>query len=186
MGGSVTLCGSLDLGNAAIPVEDLLAVPVQHAFVLIHVVVDLLEIFDPVRLPADIGVDRQRADFRALGTLGIKPVELVDGAPEQVVALVMLDQHHRNVIELDAVGQGDERPIGGADHRRLIVVNPVADIFHARGGKQFGRVERLRETRTEPADRLLAGELGYDVHAPFDHAGLSSPCGSDPVRRRGP
>src|SRR5512139_135848 len=45
-----TLCGSLDLGNAAVPIEDLLAVPMQHALVLVHVVVDLLEILDPVRL----------------------------------------------------------------------------------------------------------------------------------------
>src|SRR6476646_6174783 len=49
-----TLSGGPDLGNAAVPVEDLLAVPVQHAFVLVHVVVDLLEIFDPARLPADV------------------------------------------------------------------------------------------------------------------------------------
>src|SRR6266550_4203365 len=50
---------------------------------------------DAVRLPADIGVDRQRADFRPLRALGIEAVELVDRALEQVIALVMLDQHHR-------------------------------------------------------------------------------------------
>src|SRR5262249_39265790 len=80
MGGGATLCSSFDLGNAAVPVEDLLAVPVQHAFMLVHVIVDLLEIFDPVRLPADVGVDRQCAEFGAGRALAIKPVELVDGA----------------------------------------------------------------------------------------------------------
>src|ERR1700690_4591115 len=46
----LTLSGRLDFGNAPIPVENLLAVPVQHAVVLVHVVVDLLAIFDPTRL----------------------------------------------------------------------------------------------------------------------------------------
>src|SRR5665213_2606326 len=101
------LRGGLDFSNAAIPVENLLAVPVQHALVLVHVVVNLLEIFDPVRLAADVRMDRQRAELRARLALGIKPVELVDGALEQIVALVMLDQHHRNVVELDGVGQRD-------------------------------------------------------------------------------
>src|SRR5512136_291631 len=100
----VDLCGRLDLGNAAVPVEDLLAVPVQHALVLVHVVVDLLEIFDSVRLPADVGVDRQRAELRALRALGIEPVELINATLEQIVALVMLNQHHRNIVELDGVG----------------------------------------------------------------------------------
>src|SRR5215471_14833950 len=85
--GGPALCGSLDLRNAAVPVEDLLAVPVQHAFVLVHVVVDLLEVFDPVRLPADVGVYRQGAEFGALCALGVEPVELVDRALEQIVAL---------------------------------------------------------------------------------------------------
>src|SRR5450759_579797 len=93
------LSGRLDFGNAPVPVENLLAVPVQHAVVLVHVVVDRLEIFDAVRLAADVGVDRQRAELGALFALGVEPVELIDGALEQVVALVMLDQHHRDVVE---------------------------------------------------------------------------------------
>src|SRR6476620_11778378 len=115
-----TLCGSLDLGNAAVPVEDLLAVPVQHTLVLVHVVIDLLEVLNPVRLPADVGVDRQRADFRALRAFSVKPIELVDGALEQIVALVVLDQHHRNVVELDRIRQRDERTLGSADNGRLV------------------------------------------------------------------
>src|SRR6185437_6131747 len=86
-----TLCGGLDLGNAAVPVEDLFAVPVQHAFVLVHVVVDLLEIFDPVWLAADVRVDRERAEFRALGAFGVETVELVLHQLQQIVAVVMLN-----------------------------------------------------------------------------------------------
>src|SRR5581483_3222581 len=80
------------LGSSlAVPVEDLFAVPMQHTVEAADIVVNLLEIFDPMRLPADVGVDRERHDLRALGALGIEPVELVDGALEQIVALVMLD-----------------------------------------------------------------------------------------------
>src|SRR6202035_4427304 len=74
--------------DALIPIEDLGAVPVQHAVETLHVVVDLLEIFYPVRLAADVGVDRQRHDLGALLALLVEPVELVLGAAEQVVARV--------------------------------------------------------------------------------------------------
>src|SRR3954463_7964124 len=90
----LTLGSGLKFGNALIPVEDLRAVPMQHALVLVDVLVDRLEIFDPVRLPADVGMDRQHADFRAFLALGVEPVELIDGAFQEIVALVMLDQHH--------------------------------------------------------------------------------------------
>jgi hypothetical protein len=96
-----------------------------------------------MRLPADVGMNRQRADFCALRAFGIEPVELVDRAPEQIVTLVMLNQHHWNIVELDGVGQGDQRPFGGADHGWLIVVDPVTDIFNARGREQIGCVQRL-------------------------------------------
>ena len=65
---------------AVVPVEDLLAVPVHDAVELVHVVVDLLEILDPERLAADVGMDRERQDLRAILALLIQPVEAVDGA----------------------------------------------------------------------------------------------------------
>src|SRR6266542_3408435 len=80
-------------GSAArrqIPVEDFEPVPVQHAVEAAGVVVDRFEVFDPVRLAADVGVDRERHDLRALLALGVEPVELVDRALEQILALVML------------------------------------------------------------------------------------------------
>src|SRR3954466_13742050 len=103
-GRTPTLGSGLIFGNALIPVEDLRAVPVQHALVLVDVLVDRLKIFDPVRLAADVGMDRQRADFRARLALGVEPVELVDGALQEIIALVMLDQHHRDVVAFDGVG----------------------------------------------------------------------------------
>ncbi len=116
----------------------------QHAVEAVDVVVDRFEIFDPVRLAADVGMDRQRHDFGAVFAFSVEPVELIDRAAEQIIALVMLHDHHRDVVELDRVGQGDERAVGGADHGRLVVVDPVADVFDAGRCKEFGRLQRLR------------------------------------------
>ena len=65
----------------------------------------------------------------------------------QILALMMLDDHHRDVVELDRVGQGEQRPVGGADDGRLVVIDPVADIFDAGGGEDFRGVERFRQAR---------------------------------------
>ena len=90
----------------------------------------------------------------------------------QYCALVVLHDHHRDVVELHGVGQRDERALGGLDDGRLVVVDPVADVLDAGFGQQFGRVERLRQARAEPADRALAPELLQRVHRFVDHAAL--------------
>src|SRR6185369_7341851 len=69
-------------------------------------------------------------------------------------------------------GNRHERPMRGADLGGLIVIDPVADVLDARGGEVLGRIERLREARSQPADRLLAGELLDGLDGPADHAGL--------------
>src|SRR5262245_41408962 len=94
------LRGSLDLGDSSVPIENLLTVPMQNAFVLVHVVVDLLEVLYPMRLSTNVGMNCQRADFRALRAFGVEAVKLIDRTLQQIVAFVMLDQHHRNVVEL--------------------------------------------------------------------------------------
>ena len=55
------LCG---LGGGEVPVEDLGAVPMQHALETARMIVNRLEVFDAMRLAADIGVDRQRVRLR--------------------------------------------------------------------------------------------------------------------------
>jgi len=42
--------------------------------------------------------------------LDIETVELIDGALEQVVALVMLDDSSSDIVELDRVGQRTSGP----------------------------------------------------------------------------
>src|SRR6185437_7250121 len=60
-----TLRGGPGFGNAVVPVENLRAVPVQHALVPIDVVVDRFEIFDAMRLARNVGMDGERADLGA-------------------------------------------------------------------------------------------------------------------------
>jgi hypothetical protein len=47
-------------------------------------VVDSFEVFDPVRLAADVGMDRDRHDLGALGALAIEPLEAVDAALREI------------------------------------------------------------------------------------------------------
>ena len=81
----------------------------------------------------------------------------------------MLHEHHRDVVEFDGVGQGHERAIRGRDLGRLVVVDPVADIFDAGRGEKLGRVVGLGQAGTEPADRLFAGERSMTCDRALDH-----------------
>src|SRR5215831_19936976 len=49
-----------------IPIENFLAGPVQHAVEFARVIVDRFQIFDAMRLSAQIGMDRQRHDLSSL------------------------------------------------------------------------------------------------------------------------
>jgi hypothetical protein len=57
---------------------------VQYAGIVVDVVVDGFEISDAVRLPADVGVNRDRHDFRPLGALAVEPLEAVDTALREI------------------------------------------------------------------------------------------------------
>src|ERR1700733_12562187 len=61
-----------------IPLQNLLAGPIEHAIEAADVFIDGFEIFDAVRLPADIGMDGNRKDLCALFSFGIKPLELIE------------------------------------------------------------------------------------------------------------
>jgi hypothetical protein len=81
----------------------------------------------------------------------------------------MLDDHHGDVVEFDRVGQRHERPVCGANDVRLVVVHPVADIFHAGRGEQFRRLVGLRQTGAKPAQRAFAGKALENIHRAVDH-----------------
>src|SRR5690242_4660608 len=66
--------------GSVVPIQDLRPVPMHDALEAIDVVVDRLQVFDAVGLAADIGVDGQRQNFRALPAFVVKTIELIDGA----------------------------------------------------------------------------------------------------------
>src|SRR5262245_26055789 len=87
LGREPRLCG---LGDGEIPVEDLGAVPMQHALEAARMIVNRFEVFDAVRLAADIGMDRQRHDLGAVLSLGIETIELIDRALGEILALLVM------------------------------------------------------------------------------------------------
>ncbi len=91
---------------------------------------------------------------------------------KQIVALVMLHDHHRDVVELDRIGQRDQRAALRADRGRLVVIDPVADVSDAGGGEQVGGLQRLGQARPEPAHRPPSAEALQDVEAAPDGRGL--------------
>ena len=50
---------------------------------------------------------------------------------QQIAAFVVLHDHHRDVVELQRIGQRHQHPIRRVDRGRLAVVDPVADISDA-------------------------------------------------------
>src|SRR5262249_21741056 len=83
-----------------------------------RIIVDRFEVFDAVRLAADIGVDRQRHDLGAMLSLGVEAIELIDRALGEILALVMLNDHDTDVVDLHRIRERYQRPFGGADGGR--------------------------------------------------------------------
>src|SRR3954462_15537014 len=146
------------LGGMPVPVEDLLASPYLHAGTLQDVLEELLEVADPMRHPGDIGMYADRHDTHALLALGMQAVELVDAAAQPFLGGMVLQHHHRNVVQVHGVGHRDDRPGRGLDLARLVVEHPVGDILDARLGEIVDGLVGLGQARALPAARLLSGE----------------------------
>jgi hypothetical protein len=67
--------------------------------------------------------------------------------------LVVLNQHHRNVVALLGIGHAHQRPRPRLHHRRLIVEHPIADVLVAFLLEDVRRVPRLGQARSEPSAR---------------------------------
>ncbi len=107
---------------------------------------------------------RHRHHPRVLRALRVEAVELVLAALQPLARGVVLDHHHRDVVELDRVGHRDQRPGLGADLVGLVVVHPVGDVLDALGPQVVERLPRLGEPGAEPAPGLPAGELLDQLH----------------------
>ena len=100
------------------------------------------------------------------GAVLVEHVELVDDHPVELLRPQPAIQEGGNVVDLDGIGDRDQR--AGFDVHRigLLVIDPVADIFDAVPGEDVGRVEALAQRRAEPALRCGSGAFrdgGDDV-----------------------
>ena len=85
---------------------------------------------------------------------------------------MVLQRHHDDVVQLEIVGQRDDRAVPRLERDRLVVAGPVADVFDPGLAQMIDRLEGLRQAGTEPAARPPAGELLDDVERPRDCGAL--------------
>ncbi len=92
----IYFCSSLQ-----IPIEDLLPIPVDHAGKFRNVIVYCFEIFDPERLPADVGMNGDGHKFWTFRALLVETVKLVGTFSASSRPLhLMLHDHHWNIIAI--------------------------------------------------------------------------------------
>jgi hypothetical protein len=86
------------------------------------------EVFRAVRRAHDVGMDDERHDARRVGGVGVNLLELVERAFRIFRCLVVLDQHHCDVVAFLCVGHIDNRLASRLEPHRLVVEHPVGDI----------------------------------------------------------
>src|SRR3989449_161075 len=117
-------------------------------------------------------MDRDRHDARVPSPLQIERVELVTPALLPVARLVVLDDHRRDVVQLERVRHRHERPRRRPDLVGLVVVDPVRHVGDPLLGEDVERLPRLRKPGTEPALRRLAGEVTEELDGLTDGGAL--------------
>src|SRR5262249_33466790 len=166
------LPSSLRLGSDLhVPVRDLRAGPEQDIALLADFLEDPAEIFGAMRRAHDVGVHRDRHHARRAFGILVDLLELVHGALVELARLVMLDQHHRDVVAFLRVGNVEDRLAARLHPYRLVVEHPVGDIVVAFLGQDVGWFPGLGEAWPEPAARALTGRL-------LDHLGALADVGT--------
>src|SRR3954447_3239245 len=125
--------------RAEIPVEDFLAAPAGDAGLRQDLLEGPLDVLDAVGLSRQIGMHRDRHDLGAVLGFLVKAIERVHPAPVHLVRRVVLQRHHHDVMQLEIVGQGDHRLVRGLQGHRLVVEDPIADIFQSGPRKKIQR-----------------------------------------------
>src|SRR6478609_5165457 len=120
-----------------------------------------LEGIDAVRHAGEIGVQRNRHDPSRFRALAIEHVELPADHLAEFIGGAVRALEHRLVVDLVAIGHGDETAATLEAHRiGLVVISPVAHILATFGSEEVERVPGLLQTGAEPADRARAAGLG--------------------------
>jgi hypothetical protein len=85
---------------------------------------------------------------------------------------MVLDHHHRDVVQFDAVWHGQQCPMHCAQRARQVVHHPVSAIADAGLRQQIGRLQRLGQSRREPAHDVVAGRRAQRTDGVADHRTL--------------
>src|ERR1700691_2057227 len=141
------------------PIEDHFACPESDAGLGCCVIEEGLEVLDPVRHAANVWMYRETQYLSARDAFLIKPVELVAGALQENIGMMMLHHHHRDVVQFHRIGKRHQPSVRSCDFGRLVIIDPVTDVLDSGLGQQVGRLVGLGQPWAEPAYRSLAGEF---------------------------
>src|SRR5207244_349555 len=116
------------------PVEDLLAGPMHDAGLAKDVSIELLEVTDAMRDPGYIGMHTDRHDPARDGTFFVQAIELGAAAAQHLLGRVVLNDHHRDIVDLHGVRHREHRAARSRYVDRLVVEHPVGDILDPKLG----------------------------------------------------
>src|SRR5579884_621289 len=102
----------------------------------------------------------------------IEAVESINAALEEYVGFVMVRDHHRDVVDLRAIRNGEDWTAGGFGPQRLIVEYPIAKPCQAAFGDVIKRMVCLTAAGTKPPRRPFPGKRLYDVERFSNHGAL--------------
>src|SRR6266496_1209802 len=104
-----------------------------------------------MRDAADIRMDGDSHHASAFRSFGIESFELVLGSTEKLFRLVVLQNHHRDVVQLYTIRKRDERATLGFYLVGLIVVDPIGDVLQSGLSQKIESLFGFGEPRAKPS-----------------------------------
>src|SRR5437762_3477275 len=145
------LCLLEEAEACSLPVQNLFPRPEENMLLLLQVSKGLLEVLDPMRHSADVRVDRNRHDSGAVRSFSVERLELILGSAKKFLRFMVLENHHRDVVQLYRIRERNERAMRRFDLVGLIIVDPVGDIVKAGFGQEIESLFSFCEPWTKPS-----------------------------------
>src|SRR5258706_29189 len=135
-----------------------------------HISIQLLEIADAMRHAGDVRMHGDCHHAARAFAIVVEPVELVLATQQQLLGRRVLDHHHRDVVDLERVGNGHARLRGGMDPHELDVEETDGPELQDGFGGMLDCLHRRWNYGDYPAARRLPhGRRQHGAwHRPFD------------------
>src|SRR6266540_3559742 len=104
-----------------------------------------------MRDTADIRMDRDSHYTSAFRSFGIESLKLVLGSTKKLFSLVVLQNHHRDVVQLYTVGKRNEWAVCRLNFVGLIVVDPIGDVLQPGLSQKIESLFGFGEPRAKPS-----------------------------------